>query len=172
MIEEIKKIIKSLEGSVVAFGFKTEKFKSILNSNNKITTFDVLDQITKKTSKEKGKSKRISIDSLRKKYKKKRVDTILIDVDAIDKYMTYLLKETIYIGKDKVYLFGTKEKVEKYINRYKRYNISLEQKEYSNNLITKINISNSKNNFFKDKFYILKDKTNDFLSLLTDILTS
>ena len=41
MVEEIKKILKSLEGTVVAFGFKGEKFSSILNSNNKIISFDI-----------------------------------------------------------------------------------------------------------------------------------
>ena len=172
MIEEIKKIIKSLEGSVIAFGFKTDKFKTILNSNSKITTFDVLDEISKKQKKQKGKTKTININNLRKKYKKKKTNTILIDVDAMKKYMIYLIKETIYIGKDTIYLFGTKENVEKYLNKYKRYNITTNQKQYNEKLIVEIDIKNTKNNIIKDKLYIIKDKLEDFLSLLSDILTS
>lgn len=172
MIEEIKKIIKSLEGSVVAFGFKTEKFNSILNSNAKITTFDVLDGITKKRKEEKGKQKTININSLRKKYKKKRINTILIDVDVMDKYMIYLIKETIYIGKDKIYLFGSNENVEKYLTKYKRYNIISEEKEYNNKLIAKIDITGAKNKKIKDQLYIIKDKLDSFLAIITDILTS
>ena len=61
MTEEIKKIIKSLEGNVVAFGFKGEKFSSILNSNPKIISFDILDEISKKRNKQKGKQKTITI---------------------------------------------------------------------------------------------------------------
>ena len=172
MIEEIKKIIKSLEGSVVAFGFKTEKFSSILNSNDKITTFDVLEGIAKKRKNKKGKQKTININSLRKKYKKKKINTILIDVDVMDKYMIYLIKETIYIGKDKLYLFGSKENVEKCLIKYKRYNILSEEKEYNNKLIVKVDISKSKSYKIKDKLYIIKDKIDIFLAMITDILTS
>jgi len=170
--EEIKKIIKSLEGNVVAFGFKGEKFSSILNSNPKIISFDILDEISKKRNKQKGKQKTITINKLRKKYKKKNIDTILIDVDVMNEHMIYLIKETIYIGKNNLYLFGTEENVRNNLNRYQRYNIKSEEKKYNKNLVVKIDITNSKNNKFKDKYYILKDKINIFLSLIRDILTS
>lgn len=172
MIEEIKRIIKSLEGSVIAFGFKTDKFKTILNSNKKITSFDVLDEISKKNKKQKGKQKTINISDLRKKYKKKKINTILIDVDTMNKYMIYLIKETIYIGKEKIYLFGSKENVKKYVNKYERYNVVTLEKEYNEKIIARIDIVNAKNNLIKDKLYIVKDKINEFLSLITDILTS
>ena len=67
MVEEIKKILKSLEGTVVAFGFKGEKFSSILNSNNKIISFDIMDEISKKNKKESSKSKKIDLTDLRRK---------------------------------------------------------------------------------------------------------
>lgn len=72
MVEEIKKILKSLEGTVVAFGFKGEKFSSILNSNNKIISFDIMDEISKKNKKESSKSKKNRCDCLRKNTRKIR----------------------------------------------------------------------------------------------------
>lgn len=164
-------MIKSLDGRVVAFGFKIDKFKSVLNSNNKILSFDVLNGITKQKGKVKYKDKTINIEKIRKIYKKKSIDYILIDVDIIDKYMIYLIKETIYIGK-KLYLFGNAKKVEYYIKKYKRYNIDVENKNVGNNKISKINIKNAKNNKIKDKIYIIKDKAENIIQLLSDALVS
>ncbi len=172
MVEEIKKILKSLEGTVVAFGFKGEKFSSILNSNNKIISFDIMDEISKKNKKESSKSKKIDVTDLRKKYKKNKVNAILIDVDVMNRYMIYLIKETIYIGKSNVYLFGNKDKVDYYLNKYKRYNINFKTNLYNDNMIAYINISSAKNNVLKDKFYLLKDKLELFINMLSDILTS
>lgn len=171
MIEEIKKIIKSLEGKVVAFGFKTDKFESILKSNKKILSFDVLDEISKKNKKKFGKNKSIYITDLRKKYKKNKVDYILIDVDIMDKHMIYLIKETIYIGKN-IYLFGSKNKVNYYLNKYKRYNINYKKSAFADKNIIYIDIKNAKNNLIKDKIYLIKDKIELFINMLSDALTS
>ena len=39
-------------------------------------------------------------------------------------------------------------------------------------MIAYINISSAKNNVLKDKFYLLKDKLELFINMLSDILTS
>ena len=109
---------------------------------------------------------------LRKKYEKNKVNAILIDVDVMNRYMIYLIKETIYIGKSNVYLFGNKDKVDYYLNKYKRYNINFKTNLYNDNMIAYINISSAKNNVLKDKFYLLKDKLELFINMLSDILTS
>lgn len=172
MTEEIKRIIKSLQGNIVAFGFKSDKFKSILNSNSKILCFDILDEVSKNNKKGKCKSKNIYIKDLKKKYKKDKVDFILINVDVMDHYMIYLIKETIYIGKNTLYLFGNKDKVNYYLNKYRRYKISYDLKEYNNNMIAYIDITKAKNKKIRDRLYIFSDKIESFVNLLIDVLTS
>lgn len=172
MIEELKRILKSLEGRVVAFEFKAEKFNSVLNSNRKIITLDILDGVSKKVKKEKGKNKKISISSLCKRYKKNKIDTILIDTDVMDELMIYLIKETIYIGKKDLYLFGKKETVIHYLQKYKRYAITYDEKYFKDKAIVKINIFQAKNNKVMDKLYFLKDKIEQFIDLISNVLTS
>lgn len=171
LTEEIKRILKTIKGSVVAFGFKTDKFEKILELNKNITSFDVLDEVSRKKEKLFGRSKKIGIKDLKRKYKKKGVDIIIINTDIMDKHLIYLIKETIYIGK-LLYIYGNKEKVLKALTKYKRYNITYEEVDFKENLLVKIDISKSKNNKFKDNLYILKDKLTEFLNLLTDFLTS
>lgn len=171
MTEEIKRILKSIKGRVIAFGFKTDKFERILELNKNITSFDVLNEVSRKKEKIFGRSKKVNIKDLRKKYKKKGIDVIILNVDEMNKFMTYLIKETVYIGK-RLYLYGCKESVLSTLKKYKRYNVTYEEVDFKDNLLVKLDISNGKNNKIKDSLYIIKDRTNDFLNMLTDFLTS
>lgn len=171
MTEEIKRIIKNLKGRVIAFGFKADKFEKILELNNNITSFDVLNEISRKKDRKKGRQNKINIKDLRKKYKKKQVDFIIMDVVAMKKHLTYLIKETIYIGKT-IYLYGSKEEAINTLNKYQRYDITYKETDFKDNLLIKIDISKSKNNKIKDNYYIFKDRVNEFLNVLTDFLTS
>lgn len=172
MTEELKKIIKSLNGRVLAFGFKLDKFEKIVDLNKNITSFDVLDELIRKKNKLFGRNKTILISDLRKKYKRKNIDDIILNVDSMDKYMIELVKETIYIGKKNVYLYGKKALVEETLNKYRRYNINYQVFDFKDNEIVRINIENSKNNYFKDKYYVIKDKVSKLTDYLIDFLTS
>ena len=96
----------------------------------------------------------------------------MINVDVMDHYMIYLIKETIYIGKNTLYLFGNKDKVNYYLNKYRRYKISYDLKEYNNNMIAYIDITKAKNKKIRDRLYIFSDKIESFVNLLIDVLTS
>ena len=95
-----------------------------------------------------------------------------IPLEVWYKCCPFLEGEPIYIGKSNVYLFGNKDKVDYYLNKYKRYNINFKTNLYNDNMIAYINISSAKNNVLKDKFYLLKDKLELFINMLSDILTS
>lgn len=172
MIEEIKRIIKSLNGRVLAFGFKLDKFENIINSNKNITSFDVLEELSRKKDKKLGRKKTILISSLRKRYKKKNIDNIILNVDSVEKHIIDLIKETIYIGKINVYLYGKKSLVEETLKKYQRYNITYNSIDFIDNEIITINIEKSKNNYFKDKYYVIVDKALKVFDVLTDFLAS
>lgn len=172
MTEELKRIIKSLSGRVLAFGFKLDKFENIVNLNRNITSFDVLDEVSRKKNSIFGRKKTIYISSLRKKFKNKNIDNIIINVDSMNKHLIELVKETIYIGKKNVYLYGTKTLVEEALNKYKRYNITYKNVDFKDNEIVIIDIEKSKNNYFKDKYYMFTDKLSKITDYLIDFLTS
>ncbi len=171
MIEELKKVLKDIEGRIIAFGFRTEKFESIINSNKKIISLDVFDEISKKTSLFHSKSKKIKIKRLRKIYKKKNVDYVIINADEFLKYTYDLVIETIYIAK-KVYIFGSDINVKKFMIKYKRYNISCVEKRIVDNTLCKLDVENVKNNPIKEYLYKIKDKFAGAIDFVVEVLTS
>ncbi|MEG0826471.1 MAG: hypothetical protein RR404_03265 [Bacilli bacterium] len=172
MNEQLKKIFKLIEGKIVIFGINLDKYTKIIETNHKITSLDVLENISTKKNKKHGKQRQILIKNLRKKYKKSKIDVIICNVDEVKKHLIYLIKETIYIGKKDVYLYGSKELVNDTLDKYKRYNISYKVLEFDKKTIIKIDISNVKTNKIRDNFYLIKDKLTNVLNIVTDILTS
>ncbi|MDD3186915.1 MAG: hypothetical protein PHD02_00360 [Bacilli bacterium] len=171
MIEELKRILKNISGRVVALGFRTEKFEKILTVNTNITSFDTLNEISKKENKIFGKKKKLSIDKLRKKYGKKNIDVVIINSDAMTKYISYIIKETIYIGKKDLYIYGNKENNYEFLKKYKRYKIITEEMGYKDNSIIKLDISKSKVNRVKEKIYLVIDFFDKILEMIRELLT-
>lgn len=171
MTDELKSILKKIEGKVVVFGINLNKYIKMLEINDKITFIDILEDISKSKTKIKGKTNTIYINQLRKRYKKHNIDVIICNVDTIENNLINLIKETIYIGKRNIYLFGTKEKVLEALKKYQRYNITYEILDFNEKIIVKIDNSKAKNNFFKDIYYLIIDKIKKLLNLITDILT-
>ncbi len=164
-------IIKKLNGNLLAFEIDNKKIIDVIDSNNKITNCDLYNCWCEEDD-SKGKSKRVFITSLRKRYKKKGNDYIIAFIDNMDKYFKTFIKDSIYINKKDIYLYTYNKEydLDLIIKKYKRYNVNIEIINLKNGCILKISTSNAKNNRIKDFYYYVYDLLIDIIDSITDIL--
>ncbi len=169
MIDELKKIIKTLKGNVIAIGINDE-LSGLIFDNKNVIKFYSLDN-SKEKNNSKGRSKIVNIRKLRKKFKKNKNDYLIANINELEKYLKYFIRDSIYITNKKVYLYGklNSEKLSSLCSKYERYNLNIKLNKYKSYFILEIN-SKVKSNFFKDKFYFLIDSIDEIIDLITNIL--
>lgn len=178
MYKYLIEIIKKIEGNVIGIGLD-DKLLAGFKSNNKVNVYTIDKAITKigftKNKKRKTSSgKTINIKKLYKYFRKNSIDCIFCNAEEINDYLKYFIRDSIYLDKKVIYLYGEKEiiDVDLYKKRYKRYNSKIEIKEYKNNLLLIIDNSNSKTNWFKNKIYYIADTFYNFIEFISNVLTS
>lgn len=172
----LEKQIKNMEGSLLGIGITSEKIKNAINKNDKITICNLLEENTKGIGKKKfsilNKPRTINIKKIKKIFRKKRVDNIICNIDTIKKFQKTFVRDSVYINKNKLYIFGDKEDLEIIKEKYERYTKDIELKKEGKEYILTINNENTKNNKLKDIGYWWIDTGNSFLDFLTLILTN
>lgn len=170
---KIYDITKCLSGSVLGIGVD-DRIVNILDTNDRVIECNLLDSISNSSNKgSDGKRlKKISIKKIRKIFKKKGVDYILCNVISVKKYLKNFIKDSIYINKEILYIYGVKDLdlKDELIHKYKRYNVDIEEIKDKDSYILKIDNSNSKTNLFKDVFYLIIDTLVNLLNALSDLL--
>ena len=58
------------------------------------------------------------------------------------------------------------------IKRYKRYNVSVDIKEFKENILLILDTSNTKFSKIKNKFYYISDTAYNFIDFISNILVS
>jgi len=168
--------VKNMEGSLLGIGITSEKLKKAIQNNNKITICNLLEENTKGIGKKKfsilNKPRTINIKKIKKIFKKKRVDNIICNIDTIKKFQKTFIRDSVYINKNKLYIYGNKEDLENIKEKYERYTNEIELKQEDKKYILIVNNTNTKNNKLKDILYWWKDTGNSFLDFLTLILTN
>ncbi|MDD2181269.1 MAG: hypothetical protein PHW32_02745 [Bacilli bacterium] len=168
MIEELKKIIPKLKGKILIIGFDYDKLNQAINKNNNITYCDFLNSVS--NNKEKATSGlTLNIRKLKKKYKKKKLDYILVNMDEVNKYINYFIKDSIYICQKKIYVFNNTNP--DLIKNYKRYEVSINNDLKNDNLI-EIDTTNAFNKILMDKVYFISDTLLNLLNKISDFLVS
>jgi len=108
--------VKNMEGSLLGIGITSEKLKKAIQNNNKITICNLLEENTKGIGKKKfsilNKPRTINIKKIKKIFKKKRVDNIICNIDTIKKFQKTFIRDSVYINKNKLYIYGNKEDLE------------------------------------------------------------
>ena len=161
----MKEEIRKLKGNLLLIS-NDEKLMNLIEKNKNITESYVLSTISsRKKSKLKCKNKKIQINKIRKYFKKKSIDNIIVDYNLIKKYISCFVKNSIYLNKGNLYFYNLDEDID---YKYKRYNVKIEK----NKNFMKIDNTKSKNNFIKDNYYIFKDKKDKLLDILSDFITS
>lgn len=172
-MKKIYQISQCLSGNVLGIGVD-EKISTILEQNQQVKICNLLNSQTKSNSQTqiKKKLKKINIKKIRKIFKKKKIDYIICEINEIEKYLKTFVKDSIYINKDMLYIYGIKndETKQNIIKKYKRYNVKIEALKDEKNYILKIDNKNSKTNLIKDTLYLILDTTINFLNLISDIL--
>ncbi len=178
LINDLKNTCKNIKGTLLSIGLSYPTVESVIDKNNNITEGYLLVFDGKKKSKVKDKDgknfkrKRFSIKKLRKTFKKKSVDTIILNYDDAKKYMRFFVKDSVYINRGKLYIYGKKEAyvVEDIESYYNRYDTKIEITEYDDQFLIEIDNSSAKNNWFKDKVYRIKDAISYYINAIGDIL--
>ena len=168
----ISNYIKEMHGKVIGIGLN-EKHALEIEKNEQIINCDLLDYNINSHSLENGKTKKLYFNQIRKKYKKKKVDYIIGDIDKIDVCKKTFIRDSIYINKEKIiYYIKDASKLNLYINRYKRYNVDIKVIDCKDGKIIEITTTNSKNHKFIDKLYYIKDTLYDLVDIVGDLLSS
>lgn len=176
MFNTLENIIKKCKGNVLAICLDG-KLMNELNKKEGIGLIsiesNVVSGIGVKTGKKKklNGTKNISIKKLRKYIKKKSVDTLFCNMNEMNNYYKYFIKDSIYLCCDTVYLYFNNDVDLEFIeNKYKRYKTVIKSTKYKNGYIVKVDVSNAKNNWFKDKLYLLHDTLYNIIELIGNIL--
>ena len=81
---ELCNIVKDLEGNLIGIGLAEPKLLDKIERNDKITECTLLNDQTGELNKEQsGRTKKLNIRKLRKKFKKKRIDTIICATEVM-----------------------------------------------------------------------------------------
>jgi len=170
MNKEILKIVDNFENNVLAIG-TSEKITNFINSNKKVLKFDLLEKTKKGIKiKSQNKTKKVNIKKIRKIFKKKKTDFIICEYEIIRKYLNTFVKDSVYINKNKLYIYGTHEDIEFLIKRYKRYNVKVDLKQKKDYFILSIDNTLSKNNKIKDIGYLIIDTIEKIIEFIGDLL--
>lgn len=165
-MKELNRIINQFNGNVLGIGLDSKLIKQ-LNKNNKIVECNLLDNVSKGCGY--GSSKTIKIKKIRKHFKKKSVDFILCNYEVISKYLNSFVKNSIYLNDFKIYYYGNYD-LDRLVRRYSRYNTKINVIKEKDFYILEIDCSNAKNNFLKEKFYLIIDLIDSAIELIGEIL--
>lgn len=170
----LKKYVKNMNGSLIGIGIKDLDIIHEIDKNKKILMCDLLNSISPKSkSTDKKRHKKKYVKNLKKQYKKKNIDNMIINVEEVEKMLKTFIRDSIYINKDQIYYFSKRKTIlEKIEKRYHRYTNDTEITKYEDGYILKINTANTKNKFFKDKLYYIIDTLSNGADIIADILIS
>lgn len=159
--KQLEYLIKNTEGKILGIGL-SKNVIAMIEKNKKITYCDLLNSFTKKGKESKKKEKLFYIKDLRKKYKKNKLDLIIVDYNEVKKYKKTFIRDSIYICKGQIYVYNADESVEK----YKRYKAVIKTSE-----VVEIDATKAKTNFIKDKIYYVVDTAETLIDYVSDFLT-
>lgn len=170
------KEIKQMQGTLLGIGITSEKIKKAIENNKNITICNLLEKPEKQTNKKKlkikNKTRTINIKKIKKTFRKKRIESIICNEEIITPFLKTFVRDSVYINKGKLYIYGKKQTLETIKEKYQRYTNDIQLIENKNSNILIINNKNTKNNKIKDIGYWWKDTATSFLDLLTLILTN
>ncbi len=168
--------IKNMQGSLLGIGITSEKLKKAIKKNDKITLCNLLEENPKGLSKKKfgvlNKPRTVNIKKIKKVFRKKRTDNIICNMDTVKPFLKTFVRDSVYINKGKLYIYGDKELLKQAKEKYKRYTNDIKLKEEKGKYILIVNNENTKNNKIKDIGYWWKDTANSFIDMLTLILAN
>ena len=162
--------IKGMEGTLLGIGLYNEKFKTAINKNKEITICNLLEEpqkgFCKKNFKVSDSTKTINIKKLRKFFHKKKIDNIICNFKTIKPFLKAFIKNSVYINRHTLYIYGDKKEIKKLICKYKRYTEQIKIEEYNSKAVLVVDNTKTK---IKEIDYNSIDTINWIIYCLTDI---
>lgn len=177
MFNKLESIIKNCKGNILTVCLD-QKLMEAFNSNNNISLLSIqsnnnLGGNIKTKKKKLNGSKNINIKKLRKYIKKKSVDIMFCNMNEMYEYYKHFIKDSIYLCNNTIYLyFDNNIDIEFIKKKYNRYKVIIEETKYKNGYLLKIDVSNAKNSWIKDKLYLLSDTMYNLIEIISNILVS
>lgn len=169
------KEIKQMKGSLLGIGITSEKIKDAINKNDEILICNLLEETTKRKNSNlvAGKKQRkVNIKKLRKTFRKKRTDNVICNLETVKKFLKTFVRDSVYINKGKLYIYGDKEEIETLKKKYERYTKDIKIINKAKQSILVVNNTNTKNNKFKDICYWWQDFGQSTLEIITALLAN
>lgn len=178
MFKSLEEIIKKVEGNVLVLCLD-DKLIDKFDKNNKVNLYAIYSNKSngnvfgKSKKKQTNKGKTINIKRLRKYINKNSVDYLICNMDEIKEYYKYIIKDTIYLNNNTIYIYASNDIDKDFIiSKYERYNVKVASNDYKNGYILTIDNKNGKNNYFKDKLYFIKDTFYNIAEAIGNIMVS
>lgn len=148
MIEDIKKTLKSLKGTLLLVAVNNEYLLDIVNKNKDLTEVYFLDRakIFNGFSKNKKvKNNTVKIRKLKKKFKNK-LDYMVCDVNGINIDLNRVIYNTYNIIGKKILFYGIYDEydVDRMALMYKRFGCTTKKEIYKDSFILEVNTSKIK----------------------------
>lgn len=160
--------IKNMQGNVLGIGINDPKVLKQINENENIIFCDLLDKIEKGASGSKSsKSKKISLNKLRKQYKKKRIHYLIVEEEMV-KDVKNFVKDSIYITNTEIICILNEESKMK--QKYKRYKTIIQEVDCLDGNLLMVDVTKAKNNKIKEFFYSIIDIAMEFIEIITNLL--
>jgi len=172
----LKKEINKFSGGLIGIGLDEDLESQIINNNNINSINFLYNNNIFNGGKYKLKSfrgKNVNIRKFKRKFKKKRTDIIVSNVNDIEEYIKSFVGISIYMCKDRIYIYGNKNKcnVPDITLKYKRYKTDIIRKEYNDDsFVLIIDARYAKNYIIKDKWYYIVDTINNAIEIISDYL--
>lgn len=174
MNEKILEIINNMQGSLLGIGITDENLLDAIEDNKNIHTCYILSNLSltgKKFNLTKhGRNKKINIKKIKKHFKKKSLNNVICNYDIIKQFRRSFVPNSIYLNNGDLYIYGSKDEIDNLTQKYYRYTKDIDVIKTEDGFIMKVNNKNTKNHFFKDTLYKIKDFGADALEFITDLL--
>lgn len=173
-MDPISKWLKNLRGNLIGIGIEEEKYLQIIEENNNIEECNLLNStLIDHEELGTGKTKFLPIRKLRRRFKKKQTNAMLIHFAHIEPYLKTFIRDSIMITKEEICIYHlTSDQLEQVKKRYHRYTVTFKEEKKDDDIILFINTSSSKTWFLKNWFYFIIDTLENGMELLSDLLVN
>ncbi len=178
MYKSLLEIIKKIEGNILCVGLD-DKLLEGFSKNNLVNVYTIYQAkrglgVSKSKKRKTSSGRTISIKKLYKYFKKSSIDCIICNIEEVNDYLKYFIKDSIYLDKKIIYLYGDKKNIDLELlqKRYQRYHSKIEIKEYKDNVLLIIHNEEAKTNWLKNKLYFIKDTCYNLVEFISNVLTS
>jgi len=147
MIQDVKKLLKDLKGTLLMVSIENQYLLDIVNKNKELYEVYYLDRskLFNGFKKKKDKTRNVKLRKLKKKFKNK-LDYMLCDVNGINIDLNRVIYNTYNIIGKKIIFYGIYDEydVDRIASMYKRYGCTCKKEIYKDGFILEVNTNKIK----------------------------